>query len=210
MNIFEKVPFVGEGAFIAPSASVIGQVELGENSSVWYGAVLRGDVNKIKIGQQTSIGDRVVVHVSRFNKGGPIPTLVGNRCVVGSGAVLHACTLEDDANIGMGAIVLDGAVVEKYGVLEAGSVLTPGKRVPANQVWSGNPAKYVRDVTQEDLATHSESLEKIKELSNIHYQYHAGSDLERQEAKDFADNVDYDLYRTKQIMDYEAKKSAAT
>jgi len=208
MNLFEKIPHVGEGAFVAPSASVIGWVDIGQNSSVWYGAVIRGDVNSIKIGTQTSLGDRVVVHVSRYGKGGPIPTVIGDRCVVGSAAILHACTLEDESNVGMGAMVLDGAVVGKHAILEAGSVLTPGKKIPESQVWAGNPAKYVRDVTQVDLKAHSESLNKIKELQDAHNQYHIATDLERLDAKDLADVADRVLYRRKQIKDF-AQKNAS-
>jgi carbonic anhydrase/acetyltransferase-like protein (isoleucine patch superfamily) len=97
MPLYGKHPFIEEGTYVAPNASVIGDVDVGEKSVVWYGAVLRGDVNSIKIGDFTSIGDRVVVHVAKNNPKGPLPTVVGNHVVVEQGAILHACTLEDES-----------------------------------------------------------------------------------------------------------------
>lgn len=97
MPLYDKRPFVEEGTFVAPSASVIGNVDLGEKSAVWYGAVLRGDVNSIKVGNFTSLGDRVVVHVAKENPNGPHPTIIGDHVVVEQGAILHACTLEDES-----------------------------------------------------------------------------------------------------------------
>lgn len=96
MPLYGKHPFIEEGTYVAPNASVIGDVDVGEKSVVWYGAVLRGDVNSIKIGDVTSIGDRVVVHVAKENPKGPLPTVVGNHVVVEQGSILHACTLEDE------------------------------------------------------------------------------------------------------------------
>lgn len=188
MPLFDKKPFVGEGAFVAPNASVIGQVEIGENSSVWYGAVLRGDVNSIKIGQQTSIGDRVVVHVSRNNPRGPAPTVVGNRVIVGHGSILHACTLEDESVVGMGSIVFDGSVLEKHAILEPGSVLPAGKRVPSRQVWAGNPAKYVRDATEEEVAAISISADKFNELAGKHTKEHDKTEAEREQEREQRDH----------------------
>ena len=96
MPLYGKHPFIEEGTYVAPNASVIGDVDVGEKSVVWYGAVLRGDVNSIKVGDCTSIGDRVVVHVAKENPRGPLPTVVGNHVVVEQGSILHACTLEDE------------------------------------------------------------------------------------------------------------------
>jgi len=183
MPLYDKKPFVGEGAFVAPNASVIGEVEIGEKTSVWYGVVLRGDVNSIKIGQETSIGDRVVVHVSRNNPRGPAPTIVGNRVIVGHGSILHACTLEDESLVGMGSVVFDGSVLEKHAILEPGSVLTAGKRVPSRQVWAGNPAKFVREATEEEVAAIGISADRFQDLANKHISEHAKTEAQREDEK---------------------------
>jgi carbonic anhydrase/acetyltransferase-like protein (isoleucine patch superfamily) len=188
MPLYDKKPFVGEGAFIAPNATVIGEVEIGEKSSVWYGVVLRGDVNSIKIGQQTSIGDRAVVHVSRNNPRGPEPTIVGDRVIVGHGAILHACTLADESVVGMGAVVFDKCVLEKHAILEPGAILPAGKRIPSRQVWAGNPAKYVRDATEEEVAAISISADKFHELANKHAVEHAKTEAQREDEREFREH----------------------
>lgn len=190
MPLYGKKPFIGEGTFVAPNAAVIGEVDIGEKSSIWYGAVLRGDVNNIKIGQQTSIGDRVTVHVSRNNPRGPAPTIVGNRVIVGHGSILHACTLEDECMIGMGSVVSDGSVVEKHAILEAGSVLTPGKKVPTRQVWAGNPAKYVREATDDEIAAIVSSADRFSELGQKHHDEHARTDMDRENAREYKEVED--------------------
>lgn len=143
-----------DGAFIASSGTVVGKVELAKGSSIWYGAVLRGnsyfslillkvyitlsfkgDVSSIKIGERSCIGDRTMVHCSGHPK--ELPTIVGKGVVVGSGAILHGCTLEDDCFIGEGAQVLDGATIGKSAIVMAGSIVSMGKVVPAGQVWGG-------------------------------------------------------------------------
>jgi gamma-carbonic anhydrase len=137
--------------FIAPSASVIGDVTIGEKSSVWYGAVLRGDVNSIRIGAQTNIQDNTVIHVAKTNVGGvAAPTIIGDRVTVGHNAILHACTVKDDAFVGMGATVMDGAVV------------------PTGQLWAGAPAKFMRDMTAEEKAFTATSAETYAEVGAVH------------------------------------------
>eukprot|EP01132_Coremiostelium_polycephalum_P002945 gene2945-3676_t len=164
----DNAPFLGSQSFIAPNASVIGCVNIGHNSSVWYNSVLRGDVNSIEIGNETIIGDRTVVHVSSQGPKGPLPTVVGNRVYVGPGCILHACVIGDHAYVGAGSIVYDGAVVEKNGFLEAGSLLTAGKRVLPNQVWGGSPARYIRDVTKEDLEQLDREIDQQISLAEEH------------------------------------------
>lgn len=140
-------PVISDKAFIAPGAVIIGDVEIGEDTGVWFGCVLRGDVNRIRIGSRTNIQDGTVIHVTR--KTGP--TTIGSGVTIGHSVLLHACTLEDNCFIGMRATVMDGAVVESGAMVAAGALVTPGKRVPKGQLWAGNPAKYFRDLSQKDV-----------------------------------------------------------
>lgn len=147
-------PEIDKSAFIASTAIVSGDTIIGKDVGIWYGTVIRGDVAKIRIGDGTNIQDNSVVHVTRANhaqnktgdEGGP--TVIGKGVTIGHNAIIHACTIEDYAFIGMGSIVMDLAKVESYGMLAAGAVLTPGKIVKSGQIWGGNPARYMRDLTQ--------------------------------------------------------------
>jgi len=147
-NVGGILPTISPKAFIAPGAAVIGDVEIGEDSGVWFGCVIRGDVNIIRIGNRTNIQDGTTIHVTR--KTGP--TIIGSGVTVGHAVLLHACTLEDNCFIGMRATVMDGAVVESGAMVAAGALVTPGKRVPSGQLWAGSPAKYFRSLTAEDQA----------------------------------------------------------
>ncbi|HEY9132218.1 MAG TPA: gamma carbonic anhydrase family protein [Dyella sp.] len=146
-------PTFGSRVYIDPDATVIGKVELGDDVSIWPAAVLRGDVHFIRIGARSNIQDGAVVHVThdgRYTPGGR-PTIVGEGVTVGHGAVIHACTIEDYCLIGMHATVLDGATVRKYGFVGAGSVIPPGKVVGERELWLGNPAKFVRLLSDEQV-----------------------------------------------------------
>lgn len=136
------------GSFVAPSAAVLGKVKLGQHSSVWYGAVVRGDVNTITIGEGVSIGDRAMIHCSGV--AGDHPTVIGNNVVVGAGAIIHGAILEDDSMIGAGAQVLDTAIVQRHSIVQAGSLVGSGKVVKSGQMWGGVPAVYIRDLTLEE------------------------------------------------------------
>jgi len=140
------MPMIHETAWIAPGAVVIGDVHIGAQTNVWFGCVIRGDVNTIRIGARTNIQDGSVIHVTR--KTGP--TVIGSGITIGHRALLHACTLEDDCFIGMGASLLDGSTVKSGAYLAAGALLTPNKSVPSGQMWAGNPAKFFRDVTPQE------------------------------------------------------------
>lgn len=142
------LPTISESAFIAENAVVIGDVVIGEESSIWYNVVLRGDVEKIRIGKRSNIQDGSVVHVTS-NKFG---TYIGDDVLVGHGAIIHGCTLESGSFVGMGASVLDGAVVESQAMIAACALVTPGKRVPSGELWGGNPAKKMRDLTEAEIA----------------------------------------------------------
>lgn len=152
-----KLPKIDKSAFIASSAIISGDVEVGENSGIWYGCVLRGDVTKISVGKNTNIQDNTVIHGTRpnhaQNKTGEhgAPVVIGDNVTIGHNAIIHACTIKDNAFIGMGSIIMDLAVVEEFGMLAAGAVLTPGKVVKKGQIWAGNPAKYFRDMKQGEI-----------------------------------------------------------
>ncbi len=141
-----QIPKVDPSAFIASTAILIGDVTVGPRSSVWFHCVLRGDTNFIRVGARTNIQDGTIVHVAA----GTLPTLIGDDVTIGHAAIIHACTLHDRAFVGMGATVLDGAVIEPGGLLAAGSLLPPGKRIGADELWQGSPARLVRVMTDED------------------------------------------------------------
>jgi gamma-carbonic anhydrase len=155
------VPKIDPTAFIAPGAVVIGDVEIGPESSIWFGCVVRGDVNVVRIGARTNIQDGTVIHVAsglqpaRMGVAAPqdgYPTLIGDNVTVGHMTLLHACTIESDAFVGMKSAVMDGAKIESKGMLAAGALLTPGKVIKKGQLWAGSPAKFWRDLTPDDLA----------------------------------------------------------
>ncbi len=139
-------PRIAASAFIAPTATIIGDVEIGEDSNIWFGCVIRGDVNEVRIGAGTNIQDGTVVHVSREKYG----TYIGDNITIGHMALIHACTLEDGCFIGMRATVMDGCVIAGGAMVAAGALITPGKRVPPGELWAGTPAKRVRDLSEAD------------------------------------------------------------
>ena len=172
----KTMPKLSEEVFVAPNASVIGDVEIGPNSSVFYGSVLRGDVNKIRVGEKTNIQDNVVIHVAKHNvTGTELPTVIGSGVTVGHGATIHAATIEDSCVIGMGATVMDGAVVQKGSVVAAGALVTPGTVVKSGQVWSGRPAKYLRDLSSSEMTFISEAAEDYSILAAVHADENAKS-----------------------------------
>lgn len=140
-----KTPNIHPTAFIAPGAVIIGDVTIGEKSSVWYGCVLRGDDNAIVIGKGSNIQDGSVIHVDHPNVQG-VPTVIGDNVLVGHKCMLHGATVEDNGFVGMGATMLDRSVVEGGAILAAGAFLAPGKRVPAGEMWAGSPARKFRDM----------------------------------------------------------------
>ena len=139
-------PKIADDAFIASTAVVIGDVEIGARSNIWYHCVLRGDIHEIRIGKDTNIQDGTVVHVSN----GTHPTVIG--VTIGHMAFIHACTLEDGCMVGMHATVMDGAVVETGALVAAGALVTPGKRIKAGEMWGGSPARFIRKVSESDVA----------------------------------------------------------
>ncbi len=151
----DQFPRIGQRAWIDPAATVIGDVEIGDDASVWPGAVIRGDVNAIRIGARSNLQDACVVHVTHDGPHGPaggLATLIGEDVTIGHGAIIHACSIGDACLIGMGAIVLDGARVERNGYVGAGAVLTPGKVVGSGELWLGTPARCVRRLSEAEIA----------------------------------------------------------
>jgi carbonic anhydrase/acetyltransferase-like protein (isoleucine patch superfamily) len=174
MGVYGTAPALGSNVFIAPSASVIGDVSLGDSSSVWYGAVLRGDAGSISVGEGTALQDRVLVNVGRTGPASAArPAVIGSRVTVGQGAVLHACTVLDEAVIGIGAHVLDGATVEKHGVLSAGSVLAPGATIKSGELWSGIPAVKVSNVETSMIEAALLKVEENAKLAAVHSAEHS-------------------------------------
>ncbi|KAL0557940.1 hypothetical protein IC582_006499 [Cucumis melo] len=169
MNVFDKAPVVDKDAFVAPSASIIGDVQVGRGSSIWYGCVLRGDVNSISVGSGTNIQDNSLVHVAKSNLSGKVlPTIIGDNVTIGHSAVIHGCTVEDEAFVGMGATLLDGVVVEKNAMVAAGALVRQNTKIPSGEVWGGNPAKFLRKLTDEEIAFISESATNYLNLAQVH------------------------------------------
>ena len=149
-----KTPLVDPAAFVAPGARLIGDIEIGPEASVWYNCVLRGDMNKIRIGARSNVQDGSVIHVDPPRVAGPehgYPALIGEDVLIGHMAMVHGCTLHDRAFVGLGAIVMDGCEIESDAMLAAGAMLTQGKKILSGQLWAGRPAKFVRDLRPQDI-----------------------------------------------------------
>lgn len=147
-------PRIHDSAFVAPGVVLIGDVDIGPEASIWYNCVIRGDVNRIRIGARTNIQDGTVVHCDSAKDGRPdgYPTIIGDDVLIGHLAMVHGCTLADRAFVGLGAIVMDGCTVESDAMLAAGAMLTPGKTIPARQLWAGRPAKFLRELDDAAIA----------------------------------------------------------
>jgi gamma-carbonic anhydrase len=149
-----KAPRIHSTAFVAPGCRIIGDVEIGPDSSLWYNCVLRADVNRIVIGARTNIQDGTVVHCDSPKPKRPegFPTIIGDDVLIGHMAMIHGSTLEDRAFVGLGAIVMDGCRIGSDAMLAAGAMLTQGKTIENGQMWMGRPAAYARDLTETALA----------------------------------------------------------
>lgn len=150
----DHLPVLGERVYVDPAAAVIGDVVIGDDASVWPCTVIRGDVNFIRIGARSNLQDGTVIHVSHDGphaRLGGFATVIGDDVTIGHKAIIHACRIEDAALIGMGAIVLDGALVEKHGFVGAGALVPPGRTVGAGELWLGNPAKFARKLSDAEI-----------------------------------------------------------
>ena len=150
-------PNLNQDSYVFENTSIIGDVHIGQGSSIWYGSVIRGDVNKVRIGEYSNIQDGTVVHVATFGQG----THIGHKVTVGHQALLHDCTIEDKAYIGMQVCIMDGATVKTGAFVAAGSLVTPGKIIPTGELWGGRPAKFMRKLNKDDY--------KLMDWSWSHY-----------------------------------------
>jgi carbonic anhydrase/acetyltransferase-like protein (isoleucine patch superfamily) len=157
-------PRVGNSAYIDPSAQVIGDVVIGERSSIWPNVVIRGDVNHIRIGHETSIQDNTVLHVDHK----VYPCIVGNRVTVGHAVVLHGCEVADGALIGIGAIVLNGAKIGAGAIVAAGALVPEGMEVPPNTLVMGTPARIRREVTSEERARFQQNCDNYVKITAVY------------------------------------------
>jgi carbonic anhydrase/acetyltransferase-like protein (isoleucine patch superfamily) len=159
-----KSPRLGEGVFLAPTATLIGDVTLGEGSSVWFGTVVRGDVHTIRIGARTNVQDLSLLHVT----GGKFALTIGDDVTIGHHCVVHGCTVGSRVLIGMGAVVLDGATIGEESIVAAGAVVPEGATFPPRSLLMGIPAKKVRDITDADVARILEGRDNYKELQALY------------------------------------------
>jgi carbonic anhydrase/acetyltransferase-like protein (isoleucine patch superfamily) len=155
-----KRPLIDESAYVAETAAVIGDVEIGARSSIWFGAVLRGDVHSIRVGEETSIQDNTVVHVTEHRHA----THVGSRVTVGHNVTLHGCTVGDLCIVGMGAVLLDRAEIGDRCIIGAGALVTPGTKIPAGWLAVGSPARPTRPLREEELAWLTDSAQHYVRL----------------------------------------------
>lgn len=153
MSFEGKSPKMGERVWVHPSSTIIGDVKLGEDVSIWPGVIIRADVNSVEIGDRTNIQDGSIIHVTNVEAKPPhgYPTIIGNDVTIGHGAMLHGCTVEEGVLIGMRAILLDGSRVEKHAILGAGALLAPGKIVKTGEVWVGAPARRIKVLTDKEI-----------------------------------------------------------
>lgn len=159
----DSFPKLDDTVFIASGAKIIGDVQIGKDSSVWYNTVIRGDVHYIKIGSMTNIQDNSMLHVTN----GKFPLIIGSKATIGHSVTLHGCTLKDLCLIGMGAIILDGAIVETESMVAAGTVIKPGFVVPSGKLVAGVPGKVVRDLTKEEIEDFEASAKRYAEYTRL-------------------------------------------
>ena len=158
-----KFPNIGENVFLASGVKIIGDVTIAQYSSIWYNVVIRGDVHYVKIGEMTNIQDLSMLHVTN----GKYPLNIGNKVTVGHSVKLHGCTLKDLCLVGIGAIVLDGAVVEENSMVAAGALVKPNFIVPAGKLVAGIPAKVTRDLTKDEIDEFERSAVRYRKYSDI-------------------------------------------
>lgn len=168
-------PKIDDSCFISPSADIIGKVEIGEQSSVWFQVVIRGDVNHVKIGKRTNVQDGCVLHCTRDKppmKGSPL--IIGDDVTIGHRVTLHGCTLKNRILIGMNATIMDGAVISDDSLVAAGSLVTMGKTFPPKSLIQGSPAKAIRELTAEELAiVHASAKNYVADAAQYNEEYEA-------------------------------------
>ncbi|WP_415060423.1 gamma carbonic anhydrase family protein [Flavobacterium sp.] len=148
LSVRGKSPEIPEDCFVAPNATIVGEVKMGNACSVWFNAVVRGDVHSIEMGNKVNVQDGAIIHCT-YQKH---PTKIGNNVSIGHNAIVHGCTIHDNVLIGMGAIVMDNCVVESNSIIAAGAVVTQNTRVESGSIYAGVPAKKVKEINQSDFA----------------------------------------------------------
>lgn len=166
----DKQPQIHSTTFIDDTALVLGDVQIGENCSIWPFTVIRGDVNSIKIGNNTNIQDNSVLHVTHdgpYNPGG-YDLKIGNNITVGHRVILHGCQIADSCLIGMGSTIMDGVIIESHNIIGAGSLVTPNKHLESGFLWMGSPARKIRKLTNEEIESIEYSATNYIKLKNRH------------------------------------------
>ena len=156
-----KLPQIEEDCFIAENATIVGDVIIGNQSSIWFSAVIRGDVNSIKIGNKVNIQDGAVVHATYKTS----PTNIGNNVSIGHNAIVHGCTIHDNVLIGMGSIVMDDCIIESNSIIAAGAVVTKNTVVPSGSIYAGTPARKIKDISKELISG------EINRIANNYVKY---------------------------------------
>lgn len=175
----EYQPQVGKGGWVAPNATLIGDAILGEDVSLWFNTVVRGDVHFIRIGARTNIQDHCIVHITQHegverSEQDGYPTIIGSDVTVGHRVILHGCTVGDLCLIGMGSIILDGAVIGRESIVGAGSVVTPGKQFPPRSLIMGTPGKVVKEVSEAQVQEMQASWRRYVALKNEYHRARVG------------------------------------
>ena len=160
-ELLGKTPQIGEDTFLAETATIIGDVTMGKECSIWYNAVIRGDVNYIKMGDKVNVQDNAMLHCT-YEK---FPLVIGNNVSIGHNAIVHGCTIHDNVLIGMGAIVMDNCVIESNSIVAAGAVITQNTVVASGTIWAGVPARKIKDIDQSNFAG------EIERISNNYVMY---------------------------------------
>ena len=163
------MPTIGQNVLVCEGAKIIGEVSIGDNASIWFNCVLRGDVNYIKIGKNTNVQDLTMIHVWHREHGvqdSGYPTIIGDNVTIGHSCVIHACHIEDNCLIGMGSIVMDGAKIGRDSIVGAGSVVTKGKQFPPKSLILGNPAKFIRTLSEEEITEIANSAIRYVDFKN--------------------------------------------
>lgn len=157
-NIF---PEIAKSAYVAPNCTIIGDVKVGDYSSVWFNVTIRGDVNPIRIGNNTNVQDGSVIHTSRFNG----PVMIGDNVTIGHLSLIHACTIGNNAFIGMNSTIMDYSIIEEHAFIAAGSLIPPNKIVKSYELWMGSPAKFIRHLTDKDLEYMKDNIKSYTNLA---------------------------------------------
>lgn len=191
INYLDKIPSINE-AFIFKTSVIIGDVTIGKDSNIWFGTVLRGDVNSIKIGERTNIQDNATVHVTTAL----FPTVIGNEVTIGHNAVIHGSVIEDRVLIGMGAVLLDGCRIGKNSIIAANSVLRNGTQIPDGVLVAGNPATIKRAVTTDELAGLERSSANYVRYSSNYLTYSPDSIYSSDEIKAVVEKLRIEILRS--------------